>query len=149
MNNSFNYVISSKDRINQGANPLYYDINFGGLNTEYDNFYIEVLQCNITSDLNDINDYLVMTCKGLNENGIFCPTNLNADECILCTIPIDIRDTKQGFGGISFRSNNCRMLKTIRITFLTQDMVPVIASDVNTINETQWILTLRMTPIIN
>ncbi len=40
---TINYVFSSDDRTNTAQNQTFYDIDFGGFNTPYDNFYCEVL----------------------------------------------------------------------------------------------------------
>lgn len=147
---SFNYTISSDDRINTDANQIYYDIDFGGLQSPYDNFQIEVVNCVLNGSVEELNGYLILTCQGLHDDGIFCRKVLNANECIMCTIPTNI-DTLMSSGGISFRANNCRMVKRIKFRFLSPSFDPVIdGTDINLSGaETKWLLTLRMTPIID
>jgi hypothetical protein len=146
---SFNYTISSDDRTNITADQIYYDVNFGGLNSQYDDYKIEVVNCILSGDVDHDIGYLILTCEGLHENGVFCRTLLNANECVICTIPINV-DTLMSNGGVSFIANNLRMPKHVRFKLLNPDFSPVTnGSDINTLSETKWLLTLRLTPIID
>jgi hypothetical protein len=144
---SFNYTISSSDRINSADNQIYYDIDFGGFSSNNDNYKIEVVNCVFSGGVAEDNGYLIMTCDGLNENGVFCRKVLNSTESILCVIPVNV-DVLMSSGGIEFIANNIRTERRIRIKLLKPDFTPVVdGTDINVGIETEWLLTLRLTPV--
>jgi hypothetical protein len=144
---SFNYTLSSSDRINNEADQIYYDIDFGGFSTDDENYKIEVINCVLSGAVAETNGYLIMTCNELNENGVFCRKVLNSSEAILCVIPVNV-DVLMSSGGVEFISNNIRIERRIRIKLLKPDFTPVVdGTDINVNAETQWILTLRLTPV--
>ena len=147
---SFNYTISSNDRVNTDANQIYYDIDFGNMMSPHDNYRIEVVNCIMNGAVEEDNGYLTLVCENLHDNGIFCRNLLNSNECVICTIPTNF-DVLMSSGGIVFNASNCRMTKRIRFKLLLPSFVPVTSgTDINVGGvETRWLLTLRLTPILN
>ena len=145
---SFNYTISSDDRVNTDANQIYYDIDFGNTMSHYDNYKIEVVNCIMNGAVVEDNGYLILVCEGLHDNGIFCRNLLNSNECVICTIPTNL-DVLMSNGGIVFNASNCRISKRIRFKLLLPSFVPVTSgSDINVGGvQTRWLLTLRLTPL--
>jgi hypothetical protein len=145
---SFIYTISSSDRLNNGNNQAYYDINFGGFSSHHENYKIEVINCILSGSVDENNGYLIMTCSGLNEDGVFCNKVLNSSESILCVIPTN-NDVLMSSGGVEFKASNIRIPRGITFKLLKPDFS--ICEDHIDINvngvETKWILTLRMTPV--
>ena len=52
-------------------------------------------------------------------------------------------------GSISFKIKNARNVKNVRFSFLKSDFTLPDVTSINYQGETKWILTLKMTPIIN
>tara|TARA_R110000851_G_scaffold38124_3_gene98030 strand:+ start:2427 stop:2738 length:312 start_codon:yes stop_codon:yes gene_type:complete len=101
----------------------------------------------ISGAVNEDNGYLILICEGLNNNGVFCPKVLNSNDSIICTIPVNY-DVLMSSGGIEFTANSIRIAKTIRFSLLTSSFDPVVSGvDININVETQWILTLKITPV--
>jgi hypothetical protein len=147
---SFIYTISSSDRLNNGANQVYYDIDFGGFSSDHENYKIQVVNCVLSGSVDENNGYLIMTCNGLNDDGVFCEKILNASESVVCVIPTNV-DVLMSNGGVEFKASNIRMSRRIRFKFMRPDFSDCIdGDDINVGNvDTSWLLTLRMTPIIN
>jgi hypothetical protein len=146
---SFTYIISSEDRTNTAPNQLDYNINFGGFGLPYENYKIEVLDCVIDPYTIDISTgYLILTCSNLHENGVFCRQKLNANECIMAIIPGSGHEKSTG-GNIIFNANNIRMQKQVKFRLLLSNFEPVTDLDINLLLETTWVLTLKLTPIID
>ena len=144
---AFNYTISSDDRTNTDPDQIYYDINFGNLNSKYNNFQIEVVNCVLSGDVDNTIGYFIFTVEGLHENGVFCRTLLSSNQAVLCVIPTNA-DILMSNGGASFRANNLKMTKKITFRLLNPDFTAVSdGSDINTSAETKWLLTLRLIPI--
>ena len=55
---AFKYTISSDDRMNTCANQIYYD--FGGFQSNHDNYKVEVVNCIMNGSVLDSNGYLIM-----------------------------------------------------------------------------------------
>jgi hypothetical protein len=148
-NNSFTYVINSYDRINTAPNQLEYDINFGGFNLPYENYFVEVMNCVIDPiTVDPAIGYIFLTCANLHDNGIFCNQSLTANECIMSIIPTT-GDEKIAKGGIIFNAFNIRMQRQVKFRMLAPNFQPLTGTDININFETSWVLTLRLTPIIN
>ena len=150
MDESFNYVISSDDRTNDiGQLTNFYEIDFGGFNTSYDNFNIEVVQVILNGNVLSSNGYLILIAQDLNDgNSIFCPQILDGNQSIIGIISSNI-DGLISNSNINFRSNNCRMIKRVRFTLHNSDFNECVSeTDINIGGiETRWVLTLKMTPI--
>ena len=144
---SFNYTISSDDRTNTDPDQIYYDIDFGNLNTNYNDFQIEVVNCILSGDIDNTIGYFILTVEGLHDDGVFCKTQLNSNQAVVCVIPTNA-DVLMSNGGVSFRANNLRMTKRVTFRLLNPDFTAVTdGTDINTTSETKWLLTLRLTPI--
>ena len=52
-------------------------------------------------------------------------------------------------GSVSFKIKNARNVKSVRFSFLKSDFTVPDVDGVNGDAETRWVLSLRMTPIVN
>jgi hypothetical protein len=79
---------------------------------------------------------------------------LNRKTAILTVVPCstlqDIQRVNES-SIISFIVNNCRSPKRVTFSFLKQDFTPgIVGTDINRDGiETKWVLTLKMTPIVD
>ena len=148
---SFNYVISSDDRTNDiGQLTNFYEIDFGGFNTSSNrgDFNIEVVQCILNGNVLSSNGYIMLIVENLADNGVFCPQILDANQAIVAVISTNI-DGLISNSNITFRANNCKMIKRIRFSLHKPDFnecVDDVDININGI-ESRWVLTLKMTPI--
>jgi hypothetical protein len=145
---SFIYTISSEDRLNSiGVATTIYDINFGGFNSNHDDFRIEVVNFVLNGNVLAANGFLILAAENLHSNGVFCREILSSQDCILCSISTNA-DTLMSSGGITFNVNNCRINKRIRFKLLLPDLTPAISTtDINIGAETVWLLTLQVIPL--
>ena len=145
---SFNYVISSDDRVDLTPNQNFYEIDFGGFNTPYENFNIEVVQCILNGNVKSSNGYIILVVENLADNGIYCPQILDAHQAIVAVISTNI-DGLISNSNITFRSNNCRMIKRVKFSLHKPDFKECVSgTDINIGNiETRWVITLKMTGI--
>ena len=144
-NQDINYVISSDDRTNTGIGN-YYDIDFGGLNTSYDDFIVTVKQIVLNGNVLSSNGYILLTADNLaTGNDVFSPSILGANECILGVISTNI-DGLMTNTGISFRVNNIRTRKQIKFRLLTPDFNSAVSgTDINIGGvETRWVLQMSL-----
>ena len=149
INNSFTYTICSDERINDTPNQVVYAIDFGGFNSQYNDFYVEVVSCAINEHHDQLSGYMFLACDGLADSGVFCPGILQNSEAIISVIRTN-RTSLISNGGISFNVTNARMKRRVFFRmFLSDFEVPVSGTDINVGGETRWILTLKLTPIIN
>ena len=147
---SFNYVISSDDRTNNiGQLTNFYEIDFGGFNTPYDNFNIEVVQVILNGNVLSSNGYVILIAQDLNDGkSLFCPQILDGNQAIIGVISTNI-DGLISNSNINFRSNNCRMIKRVRFSLHNPNFNECISgTDINIAGiETRWVLTLKLSPI--
>ena len=149
---SFMYVISSDEKTNTDAVTYYYDINFGGFTEPYDNYLVEVISFAASSGLPANQVFYMFIAENLASNGYYCQKKLSNREAILCLVPLTvIADAliQSDGGGTQFIVKNCRVPKQVRFKFLKQDFTIPGVGDLNSAAETKWILTLKLTPIIN
>lgn len=148
MDESFNYVISSDDRVDLTPNQNFYEIDFGGFNAPYENYNIEVVQCILNGNVLSSNGYIMLVVENLADNGLFCPQILDAHQAIVAVISTNI-DGLISNSNITFRANNCRMIKRVRFSLHNPNFLPCVSgTDINIgAIETRWVLTLKMTPI--
>ena len=148
MDESFNYVISSDDRVDLTPNQNFYEIDFGGFNTPYENYNIEVVQCILNGNVLSSNGYIMLIVENLADNGVFCPQILDAQQAIVAVISTNI-DGLISNSNITFRANNCRMIKRVRFSLHLPNFLPCVDGvDINIgAIETRWVLTLKMIPI--
>ena len=147
MDESFNYVISSDDRVNIGQLTNTYEINFGGFNSNYENFNVEIIQLILNGNVLSSNGYIMLIAENLADNGVYCPQILDANQAIVAVISTNI-DGLISNSNITFRCNQCRMIKRIRFSLHKPDFNECISeTDINIGYETRWVLTLKMTPI--
>lgn len=145
--NSFIYTISSQETTT--FHPSEWTIDVGGFSSApTNNFRIEVINCTFDGGLNPTDGYVMLLAKNLAEDGYFCRSLLPSDEAILCTIGCN-DDILMSNGGISFNAKNLRMKRQVIFKLLLSTFdIPV--DDVN-INvgtyESEWLLTLKVTPI--
>ena len=145
---SFNYVISSDDRVDLTPNQNFYEIDFGGFNTPYENFNIEVVQCILNGNVKSSNGYIMLVVENLADNGIYCPQILDAHQAIVAVISTNI-DGLISNSNITFRANNLRMIKRVRFSLHLPNFLPCVDGvDINIgAIETRWVLTLKLSPI--
>ena len=155
---SFTYVICSDDRtnniINNGAGLTYfYDVNFGGFSEPYENYRVDVISFGAVGGFPvPAQNYYFFTCEGLANNGYFCSNKvLPTNDVILSILPLnELQDAYiQSDGNVVFNVKNCRIAKTVRFKFLKTDFTIPGALDINAGVETKWVLTLKMTPIVD
>ena len=150
MDESFNYVISSDDRTNNVDQLTnFYEIDFGGFNTTYSDFNIEVVQVILNANVLSSNGYVILIAQDLNDGyGRFCPKIMDGSQAIIGVISTNI-DGLISNSNITFRSNNCRMIKRVRFSLHKPNFHPCVSgTDINVGGiETRWVLTLKMTPI--
>ena len=146
---TINYVFSSDDRTNTATNQNYYDIDFGGFNTSYDNFYCEVLQVVLNGNVLGTNGYYYLVAENLSSGqDRFCPSILNNNETIVGVISANI-DGLMTNTNISFRTSDVRVPKRVKFKLLKSDFNDCVSgTDINIGGiETRWVVTMRMTPI--
>ena len=155
---AFTFVICSDDRTNSlGADVVYltnfYDINFGGFSEPYDDYRVEVVSFGAANGFpNNVHNYYYFACEGLANNGYFCSNKvLPSNDVILSVLPLTaLQDAYiQTDGNIIFNVKNCRIVKKVRFKFYKQDFSIPGPADLNGSAEIKWVLTLRMTPIVN
>ena len=80
------------------------------------------------------------------------PTN----DAILCILPLNaLQDAyiQSDGGNVIFNVKNCRVAKHVRFKWLKADFsIPTTTVDINVAangGETRWVLTLRLTPIVD
>ena len=157
---SFTYMLCSNERTNFLDNPdnltYYYDLNFGGFREPYEEYKVEVLSFACAGGMNipeaTVTDYLIFVGENLDADGYFCSKVLTNRDVLLSIIPINtITDSfvQNNNGNISFKIKNARNVKRVRFKFFKSDFSAPDVEDVNNVIETKWILTLRMTPIVN
>lgn len=146
---TINYVFSSDDRTNTAPNQTYYDIDFGGFNTSYDNFYCEVLQVVLNGNVLGTNGYLYLVAENLAAGeDRFCPSILNNNNTIVGVISTNI-DSLMTNTNISFRTRDVRVPKRVRFKLLKSDFNDCVSgTDINIAGiQTRWVVTMRMIPI--
>ena len=96
--------------------------------------------------------YLLFIVENLEADGYFCSKVLTNRDVLLSVIPINkISDTfvQNDWGAVSFKIKNARNVRKVIFKFLKSDFSAPDIDDLNNVIETKWILTLKMTPIIN
>ena len=91
-------------------------------------------------------------CENLNDDGFFMVKKASNRDCLISIVPlsavIDASCQADGSVGISFKVNNCQMLRPVRFKFLKPDFTaPISGTDINQGGETKWVLVLKMTSI--
>ncbi len=160
ISNSFTYIISSNDRINDTAELTNtYDIDFGGFHENYESYHIEVLNVMLTENTAQAASItLLLVANDLADNGYFCTASLNSSRnpaltkpTIIAIIPLtaNVDMYNSGSGGISFIVKNCRFKRKIRFKLINRDYTDCISgTHINMLdNETRWYLTMRVTGI--
>ena len=159
---SFTYMISSDERTNSigadaGNLTNFYDIKFGSFSEPYDNYKVEVISFAAVSGFPAAaQNYYFFTVENLTDNGYFCSNKvLPTNDAILCILPLNaLQDAyiQSDGGNVVFTVKNCRIAKMVRFKWLKNDFsTPTTTVDINVGAgiETRWVLTLRMTPIVD
>jgi len=160
---SFTYMISSDERTNSigaeaGNLTNFYDIKFGGFSEPYDNYKVEVISFAAVNGFpTAASNYYFFTVENLTDNGYFCSNKvLPTNDVILSILPLNaLQDAyiQSDGGNVIFKVKNCRVAKHVRFKWLKNDFsIPTTLTDINVVangGETRWILTLRMTPIVD
>ena len=160
---SFTYMISSDERTNSvgteaGNLTNFYDIKFGGFSEPYDNYKVEVISFAAVNGFPAAaQNYYYFTVENLTDNGYFCSNKvLPTNDVILSILPLNaLQDAyiQSDGGNVIFKVKNCRVAKHVRFKWLKNDFsIPTTLNDINVVangGETRWILTLRMTPIVD
>ena len=156
---SFTYIISSSDRTNSiGTNTNTYDIDFGGFNSNCNDYSIEILNVLLSENTLQANSMLILVANDLADIGYFCPMSLTSTKnaglvrpTIIGLVPLlaGIDMFNSGSGGISFVVKNVRIKRRIRFKILLQDFTDAVSgTDINVSGfETKWYVTMRVTPI--
>ena len=158
MDKSFTYTIASDERTNktlpEAGQEMFYMLDFGGFTEQYDNYICEVLSIALSVGVATAQNYLIMVCENLADSGYFCRGKIPRTDVIMGIIPLsalsDVYVQSDG-GNIKFKVKNCRFPKQVVFYFMKSDFSPaIVGADLNTgASETKWLLTLRMTPIID
>ena len=90
----------------------------------------------------------------MTDNGYFCSNKvLPTNDAILCILPLNaLQDAyiQSDGGNVIFKVKNCRIAKMVRFKWLKNDFsIPTTTVEINNTVETRWVLTLRMTPIVD
>ena len=153
--NSFTYVISSEERTNTAVNQIYYDIDFGGFSGKNQDYNCEVLSFSINGMTNTAPagiGYLMFMAENLNDDGFFMVKKMSNRHCLISIVPlsavIDAACQADGSVGISFKVKQCQMRRPVKFKFLKPDFTePITGTDINVVNETKWVLVLRLTAV--
>jgi hypothetical protein len=143
---SFNYVISSTEKVNAGTGVVY-DIDLGNLNNSHDEYLVEVLDLSIDGKVLNSAGYIILTAENFAENGFFCRNKLSTNESIIAAINVN-DNVLYGVGGTKFKAKGFRMKKRVRFNMRKFDLdLAVSGTDINVGGDSEWLLTLKMTPI--
>ena len=154
---SFTYMISSDERTNgQGIDitflTYFYDINFGGFSEQFEEYKVDVLSFSCVGGIPVGASYYLFLVENLVSDSYFCTRKLTNKEIVLSVLPLNaVQDAyvQSDGGAISFKIKNARNIKKVRFKFLKQDFTIPGATEINSTAETKWILTLKLTPIVN
>lgn len=152
---SFTYMISSNERTNNDPNVAltnFYDFNFGGFNEPYEEYQVQVLSFSCTGGIPVATGYYIFVVENLDTDGYFCKKMLTNRQVILTKLPLNaISDAfiQSDNGSTGFKIKNARNVRNVKFSFLTSSFVVPAVGTINYQSETQWILSLKMTPIVN
>ena len=153
---SFTYTISSNERTNDPLAPEnltnFYNINFGGFNEPYEEYKVDVLSFACSGGIPIGTAYYIFVAENLDSDGYFCRKKLTNREVLLTKLPLNaISDAfiQSDSGSVSFKIKNARHVRNVKFSFLTSDFTVPGVEAINHEGETRWILSLRMTPIID
>ena len=152
---SFTYMISSNERTNNDPNVAltnFYDFNFGGFNEPYEEYQVQVLSFSCTGGIPVATGYYIFVVENLDTDGYFCRKIFTNREVVLSKLPLNaISDAfiQSDNGSSSFKIKNARNIRNVRFSFLKSDFTVPAVETINHDGETRWILSLRMTPIVN
>ena len=152
---SFTYMISSDER-NNPKDPFYltnfYDLKFGGFSEPYEEYKVDVLSFACAGGIPVATSYFIFVVENLESDGYFCAKKLKNREIVLSKVPLNaVSDAfiQSDGGAISFKIKNSRNVKNVRFSFLTSSFTIPEVDAINNTTETKWILTLKMTPIVD
>jgi hypothetical protein len=152
---SFTYMLCSDERTN-ADDPVYltnfYDLPFGGFREPYEEYKVEVLSFVCGGGIPLATGYYIFVVENLDADGYFCSKKLTNKEIVLSKLPLNaVSDAYyQSDGGtIGFKIKNARNVRNVRFSFLTSSFTIPDVDAINSGGETKWVLTLRMTPIVN
>ena len=152
---SFTYMISSDERTND-LDPFYltnfYDLKFGGFSEPYEEYKVEVLSFACAGGIPVTTSYFIFVVENLDSDGYFCAKKLTNKQIVLAQVPLNaVSDSfiQSDGGAISFKIKNSRNVKNVRFSFLTSSFTIPDVDAINNTTETRWILTLKLTPIVD
>ena len=153
---SFTYMISSNERTNDPTDPEYltnfYNFNFGGFNEPYEEYQVQVLSFSCTGGIPVSTGYYIFVVENLDADGYFCRKMLTNRQVVLAKLPLNaISDAfiQSDNGSTGFKIKNARNVRNVKFSFLTSLFEVPAVETVNHEGETRWILSLKMTPIVN
>ena len=153
---SFTYMISSNERTNDPTDPEYltnfYNFNFGGFNEPYEEYQVQVLSFSCTGGIPVATGYFIFVVENLDADGYFCRKKLTNRQVVLAKLPLNaISDAfiQSDNGSTGFKIKNARNVRNVKFSFLTSLFEVPAVETVNFDGETRWILSLKMTPIVN
>ena len=88
----------------------------------------------------------------MDSDGYFCAKKLTNKQIVLAQVPLNaVSDSfiQSDGGAISFKIKNSRNVKNVRFSFLTSSFTIPEVDAINNTTETKWILTLKLTPIVD
>ena len=144
---SFIYTISSQERKNNvDDNVTSYDFDFGGFNSQYNNFRVHFLSMQFNSTI--ATDALFYAhISGLNNDGYFSQGILKPDAMIL---PVGFINNTYAYTGEMFcEVQSARMKKNITITMLDSSMNEMedeVGYNLEGV-ETNFLLVMKVIPI--
>jgi len=142
---SFTYIICSQEKTN--TEGTHYDIDFGGFGNNNENYKIDVLNFIVNDTLLEPRGFMIFLCEDLADNGSFCTSLLNGNQAIITTISTE-SNSLMSTSGSTFIARNCKQKKRVRFKFVNHDLSDVVDDqDINLGYDTDWVLTLKMTPI--
>ena len=152
---SFIYTINSNDRTNEPLGLVNeYFIQFGGFGNHYSKYYCEVVQLTLSGSIAESLGYVIMLSENLHCDGYHSARPAN--QATLCCVGTNV-DILSTSSGSSFIVDNCQTKREVRLFITGSDYTPLVSGQlgdepgVGEINqggtETDWVLTLRMTPI--
>jgi hypothetical protein len=148
--------LQTKEQINDPLDPEYltnfYDISFGGFNEPYEEYKVDVLSFACSGGIPVGTAYYIFVAENLDSDGYFCRKILTNREVLITKLPLNaISDAfiQSDSGSVSFKIKNARNVRKVRFSFLKADFTVPADTEINHDAETRWILSLKLTPIVN
>ena len=151
MDNSFIYAIHSYERENIELVPIDYDLNFGGFASQYEDFKVEITDLKFTRGFdNSNNSFFVIALDDLASDGVFCQRFGGNSVLFPISISFDGSGEYVANKNVFFNVKNCRLAKRIKMRLLKSNLDTVTRGvDINAGTGIEWLMTMKVTPIVN